>query len=816
MKQIKFHEKIEKFSFVSLAFPPVVFTWLPSSHLGSRRNLNLAEMEAKEEKEKERNSGKRKRRGFSPSHSDGNTVIFPLLLAAALSRSNTHTTLVKKCLTKFLSHGQPIPTPFLSLCPLLLNSKSPQIAILTARILGAASLMSFQMNQQVVSDSPTLKALISLMPPSHKNMIVSMAACDALLDLCSTCVARHRLLHFSALETLMFAFLQVRRSSILISLGTGDDVNIASLRIVFQRGELPVLLLSAAIILINTCNIEQLRKIPSKLSECFSVFLKEVWKEAHKQMLKGNILGPGQGMSLYFSSVTINNLAESIFRLSINVDQFPALMPSEMVKRRIFCFSEDDFKRFILSQWEVLPCVVRRFSTASLEAEEIFASLMQTLCSKEFFPSALSSILQGLTSCLPIDSDELDILSFLTEVRNKLGCPLINEQDIRVLRTDNQLKQEVRFFEENVDSCFVKAPQILCADDILKFEEAYNKGYTIALRGMEFRFENFALIADGLASVFGQPSAGANLYLTPPNSQGLARHYDDHCVFVCQIFGSKQWKIFSQPNVQLPRLYDPCNIQNGEGIDNSRADCYHFLLNEGDVLYIPRGFPHEACTHYSSPDGSAGLSLHLTLGIEVEPPFEWEGFMQVALFYWNHTQHQHHLSLKSLSGILNAMSVKLLHIVIGLISDSDPTFRKACLVAAASLESDANNWLDLCQKTIFSNLIEKINRESRFLEALKSVEVAIQRNEDPFQRIRWLRSLNQEGESVEGCEWVVAPSGVQDIFRLYVEYKEMAETVFMEVKSKFCSQDICFCGEAMTSSVISFLQERSKKKKKKK
>ncbi|XP_022718182.1 bifunctional lysine-specific demethylase and histidyl-hydroxylase NO66-like isoform X5 [Durio zibethinus] len=528
MKQIKFHEKIEKFSFVSLAFPPVVFTWLPSSHLGSRRNLNLAEMEAKEEKEKERNSGKRKRRGFSPSHSDGNTVIFPLLLAAALSRSNTHTTLVKKCLTKFLSHGQPIPTPFLSLCPLLLNSKSPQIAILTARILGAASLMSFQMNQQVVSDSPTLKALISLMPPSHKNMIVSMAACDALLDLCSTCVARHRLLHFSALETLMFAFLQVRRSSILISLGTGDDVNIASLRIVFQR--------------------------------------------------------------------------------------------------------------------------------------------------------------------------------------------------------------------------------------------------------------------DGLASVFGQPSAGANLYLTPPNSQGLARHYDDHCVFVCQIFGSKQWKIFSQPNVQLPRLYDPCNIQNGEGIDNSRADCYHFLLNEGDVLYIPRGFPHEACTHYSSPDGSAGLSLHLTLGIEVEPPFEWEGFMQVALFYWNHTQHQHHLSLKSLSGILNAMSVKLLHIVIGLISDSDPTFRKACLVAAASLESDANNWLDLCQKTIFSNLIEKINRESRFLEALKSVEVAIQRNEDPFQRIRWLRSLNQEGESVEGCEWVVAPSGVQDIFRLYVEYKEMAETVFMEVKSKFCSQ----------------------------
>ncbi|XVE70299.1 hypothetical protein DITRI_Ditri10aG0061200 [Diplodiscus trichospermus] len=526
--------------------------------------------------------------------------------------------------------------------------------------------------------------------------------------------------------------------------------------------------------------MEQLRKIPSKLSECFSVFLKEVWREAHKKMLNGDILGPGEMMNLYFSSITINCLAESVFRFSINVDKFSALMLDEMVKRRIFCFSEDDFKHFILSQWEVLPCVIRRFLGASLEVDEIFASFMQCLCFKDFFPSVLSSTLQGLTSCLPIDSDEIDIVNFLKEARNKLGCPLINEQDIRVLRTDNQLKQEVRFFQENVESCCIKAPQILCVDDILKCQEAYNEGYTIALRGMEFRFERISLIADGLASIFGQPSAGANMYLTPPNSQGLSCHYDDHCVFVCQVFGSKQWKIFSQPNMQLPRLYDPCNIQNDEGVDNSSANCYHFLLNQGDVLYIPRGFAHEAWTN--TTDGSAGFSLHLTLGIEVEPPFEWEGFMHVALFCWNHTQHQHNLSLKSLSGILDVMSVKLLHIVIGLIGDSDPTFRKACLVAAASAQKDTNSWLNLCQKTIFSNLIDKISIESRFSEALKCVEVAIHKNEDPFERIRWLRNLEQERESVEECDWD------EDIFPLYVENKEKAERVLMEVKSKFCSE----------------------------
>ncbi|XVF29794.1 hypothetical protein REPUB_Repub16aG0001800 [Reevesia pubescens] len=747
--------------------------------------------------EDERNSGKRKRKDSKSNANSNKGIIIPLLLAAALSHpqsqsaSNSSNTLIlNKCLTKILSLCKPkrkghenILSPFLSLCPLLLTSKS-KIASLTARILGAASLLSFRINHLLLSDSPTLKALISLIPTSSPHL--SLPACDALLDFCSSSAAAHRFLLFSALETLLFTFLQVRRSSIMIYLSTGDDVNIASLRIVFQKRELPVLLLNAAIILINTCNIEQLRNIPSKLSQSFTVFLKQVWREAHKKMLNGDILGPGQGMNLYFSSITINNLAESIFRLSINVDQFPALMPGEMVKRRIFCFTEDDFKHFILSQWEFLPCLVRKFSSASLEVDEIFTSFtMQSLCSKDLFPSVLSSILQGLTSCVPIDSDELDILNFLTEVRNKLGCPLINEQDIRVVRTDNQLKQEVHFFQENVDSCCIKAPQLLCADDILKCQEAFNKGYTIALRGMEFRFEKVAHIADGLASIFGQPSAGANMYLTPPNSQGLARHYDDHCVFVCQIFGSKQWKISSQPNVQLPRLYDPCNIQNDEGIDNSRADCYHFLLNEGDVLYIPRGFPHEACTNHSRPDGSAGFSLHLTLGIEVEPPFEWEGFIHVALFCWNHTQQKCHLYLKSLSGILNVMSVKLLHIVIGLIGDSDPRFRKACLVAAASMESDANSWLDLCQKTIFSNLIDKLRRESRFLEALKSMEGAIQRKEDPFRRIRWLQTLNQERQSVEGevHDW-----GFEEIFPLYVKYKEMAESAFMEVKSKFCSE----------------------------
>lgn len=375
-----------------------------------------------------------------------------------------------------------------------------------------------------------------------------------------------------------------------------------------------------AIILVNACNIEQLAKIQGKLSECFLVFLKELWVKVHNQMLCANIMRSTQEKHCCLSNITVNNLAESIFRLSMNADQFTTVSKGT-VQSSIFHLNESSFENFIANYWEVAPSLVRRFSNSMIEGDDIFSSFTQCLNSNEPFCSSVSFILQRLISCLPIASDELDILSFLKEARNKLGCPLVYEQDIRVLRTDKFSKREEHFFPRISDSCDVRAPYLIYADDISKCEKAYKEGYTIALRGVEFRFECLATIVDGLASLFGQPSVGANIYLTPPSSQGLARHYDDHCVFVCQVFGAKQWKIF-EPSLQLPRLYHSCDIINGVEAESSMAECRQFSLREGDILYIPRGFPHEACTEDEAPTGSVGFSLHLTLSIEVEPPFE--------------------------------------------------------------------------------------------------------------------------------------------------------------------------------------------------
>lgn len=72
---------------------------------------------------------------------------------------------------------------------------------LGAEIVGAASLFSSEMNEQIALDSETVKALLSVLASPTKR--VSLSACNAVLDLCTTSIGRQSLLHSSALHALM-------------------------------------------------------------------------------------------------------------------------------------------------------------------------------------------------------------------------------------------------------------------------------------------------------------------------------------------------------------------------------------------------------------------------------------------------------------------------------------------------------------------------------------------------------------------------------------------------------------------------------------
>ncbi|KAK2632568.1 hypothetical protein EUGRSUZ_L01386 [Eucalyptus grandis] len=342
--------------------------------------------------------------------------------------------------------------------------------------------------------------------------------------------------------------------------------------------------------------------------------------------------------------------------------------------------------------------------------------------------------------------------------------PIIYQQDIRVLKAERLSNTEKHLFLESLN------------------------GYTVAMRGMEFCFKSIAAITEGLASLFGQPSVGANLYLTPRNSQGLARHYDDHCVLVCQLMGMKQWTISSPRNKLLPRLYEPLDGSQGSNVDAVPNACMQILLKEGDILYIPRGYVHEAHTTNDVQKDSAGLSLHLTLAIEVEAPFEWEGFIHVALHHWSQNLKEH-ISSDLMTRTPYTACIRLLHFMIMLLGDADPMFRKACFVNSICFSRDTNHGLYKSQVAIFRDLIDKINKSSKFMETLQSMERSIQKEEDPFRRIRWLESFNpKEEEADERYKYYVCDVDAEHLFGLHPEEKETLEAAFLTVKSEFCKQ----------------------------
>mmetsp|Transcript_4369 Transcript_4369/g.9984 ORF Transcript_4369/g.9984 Transcript_4369/m.9984 type:complete len:504 (+) Transcript_4369:116-1627(+) len=138
------------------------------------------------------------------------------------------------------------------------------------------------------------------------------------------------------------------------------------------------------------------------------------------------------------------------------------------------------------------------------------------------------------------------------------------------------------------------------------------KGFTLVLNHLDFRVDGVANMARSLEKQTGI-AVQANLYLTPPASQGFEVHWDPMETIVLQVAGRKLWHIYD-PLVALPRpeqRFKPTAAQVNQTARRS------VILEAGDTLYIPRGWMHEATTAHS--DGQEGEhSMHITVGVDAQ------------------------------------------------------------------------------------------------------------------------------------------------------------------------------------------------------
>jgi lysine-specific demethylase/histidyl-hydroxylase NO66 len=127
-------------------------------------------------------------------------------------------------------------------------------------------------------------------------------------------------------------------------------------------------------------------------------------------------------------------------------------------------------------------------------------------------------------------------------------------------------------------------------------------GATIVLQALHLHWRPAALYCRALEQRLSCP-VQANAYCTPASAQGFGVHHDTHDVLILQVAGRKRWRIHA-PVLELPLR----NQRWAEQLGDPGQPVLDVTLQDGDTLYLPRGWPHEAAT-------SDQESLHLTIGL---------------------------------------------------------------------------------------------------------------------------------------------------------------------------------------------------------
>ena len=185
----------------------------------------------------------------------------------------------------------------------------------------------------------------------------------------------------------------------------------------------------------------------------------------------------------------------------------------------------------------------------------------------------------------------------VTDLDIVLGTHAAGHRDIKLVRGDGDVASR----EYANDAGRVQP---------LEVARHFDDGATVIFNQLHTRVPALARLCVALGRRFSS-RVQTNVYLTPPDAQGFAPHWDTHDVFVLQISGTKRWSIYDT-KVRLPlkgQRFEP-GTSPGDVSDE-------FELRPGSAVYLPRGLMHSA----RSTDQA---SLHVTLGLTA---FTWAEFL---------------------------------------------------------------------------------------------------------------------------------------------------------------------------------------------
>lgn len=134
-----------------------------------------------------------------------------------------------------------------------------------------------------------------------------------------------------------------------------------------------------------------------------------------------------------------------------------------------------------------------------------------------------------------------------------------------------------------------------------KLSERLRDGYTLIVDAVDDMVDGVMRAAEDFERVLHE-SVQVNMYAGWREQQGFHRHCDTHDVVVLQVFGKKYWRVYEGGR---PHPLKDDIAPNKEAPDKV---LWEGVLEDGDALYIPRGWWHEA-------SAMGEVTLHLTFGI---------------------------------------------------------------------------------------------------------------------------------------------------------------------------------------------------------
>jgi bifunctional lysine-specific demethylase and histidyl-hydroxylase NO66 len=116
-----------------------------------------------------------------------------------------------------------------------------------------------------------------------------------------------------------------------------------------------------------------------------------------------------------------------------------------------------------------------------------------------------------------------------------------------------------------------------------------------------------AAIAQALGDEFGARCA-ANVYCSFREVQAFSTHFDLHDVFAVQVEGEKRWHVWETRADNPVNPVPPGDAAEQWLIDSRGKLLLDITMRPGDILYLPRGWFHDAIT-------GAAASLHVTFSV---------------------------------------------------------------------------------------------------------------------------------------------------------------------------------------------------------